>query len=255
MAADTVSTREQGPVLVISLDRPAVRNAIDRPTALRIEAEIDRFERDDRLQVAVITGSAGFFCAGADLKAARGDGAPKGERRGWFGLLEQLPGKPLISAVEGMALGGGFEIALACDLLVAARDSVFGLPEVQRGVVAAAGGLFRLPHRIPRNVAMEMALTGDPFSAMQLQHFGLVNRLCEPGQALPQAVELAERVASRAPLSVRASVSVVRAAAGCRDVDAWAMQEPAFDTVRRSADHLEALAAFSEGRQPVWQGR
>lgn len=245
-----------GRVLVLALDRPQVRNAIDRATAECMEQEIDAFEASPDLQVAVITGSAHFFCAGADLKAAaRGAGLPRSARRGWFGLLEQLPGKPLIAAVEGMALGGGLELALACDLLVASRSAEFGLPEVRRGVIASAGGLFRLPQRLPRNIAMEMVLTGDALPAAQMHGLGLVNRLCEPGQARAEALRLAQRIAQQAPLSVQASVGVVREAAGHSDAQGWSIQAPAIDRLRRSADYRESVAAFAAGRIPRWQGR
>ncbi|MGB3067706.1 MAG: crotonase/enoyl-CoA hydratase family protein [Ottowia sp.] len=250
-----LSCQAYGPVLVLSIDRPEVRNAIDLATARAIEAEIDRFEADGNLRVAIITGSATVFSAGADLKAAAREGVlPRGERRGWFGLLEQLPAKPVIAAVEGLALGGGLEIALACDLIVASRTSAFGLPEVRRGVIASAGGLFRLPQRLPRNLAMEMVLTGEPWPAERLQALGLINHLCEPGQALTQARALAERIAQQAPLSVQASVTVVRTCAGRGDEAGWALQAPSIEALRRSADYRESVDAFARGRQPVWRG-
>lgn len=255
VAGPPVLRAVHGAVLVLALNRPHVRNAFDRRAAECMEREIDAFEADPALRVAVVTGSASFFCAGADLKAAaREGGLPRSNVRGWFGVLEKLPGKPLVAAVEGMAIGGGLELALACDLVVASRTSLFGLPEVQRGVMAYAGGLFRLPQRLPRNIAMEMVLTGDPMPAAQMHASGLVNRLCEPGQARETALVLAQRIAQQAPLSVRTSVAVVRDAAGCSDTKGWAMQAPALDALRQSADYRESVIAFAERRTPHWRG-
>lgn len=245
----------EGSVLVLRLNRPQVRHAFDLATAQYLESLLDRYEADDTLRAAVLTGGPDFFCAGVDLRAVSEQGPPRTPQRGWFGIIERPPTKPIVAAVEGAALGGGFELALACDLIVASRSSAFGLPEVSRGLIASAGGLVRLPRRVPRAIATEMALLGEPLPAERLHSLGLVNRLCEPGAALQGALQLAAGIARNAPLSVAASKRVLALAETVSEREAWAMQEPEFARVRASDDYREGIAAFIEKRKPDFRGR
>ena len=242
---------------VITIDRPEARNAVSPEVARGIEAAIDAAEGDDAVRVAVLTGTPPVFSAGADLKAIQaGRGDELATARGGFaGLVRRERTKPLIAAVEGAALAGGTEIVLACDLVVAARGARFGLPEVKRGLVAAAGGLFRLGRRIPLNLALECALTGDPIEAELAHQHGLVNHLCEPGEALAAALELARRITANAPLAVRESRAIVLDCTGGDDDEAWHRTNDARDLVATSDDVREGVAAFIEKRAPVWTGR
>lgn len=245
-----------GSALVITIDRPHVRNAIDLPAAETIAGAL--FELDDNpdLTVGILTGAGRIFSAGKDLKAAaRGEPEAFVGDRGFAGLTRHTPRRPLIAAVEGPALGGGFELALACDLIVAARNAVFGLPEVCRGLVAPEGGMLRLPRRVPLAIAMEMLLTGDPLAAPEAARWGLVNRLVEPGHALDGALELAGRIARNAPLAVRVTTEVARATAGLHDRAAFAIQDRLTTGIWGSADLREGVRAFLERREPRWQGR
>jgi enoyl-CoA hydratase len=256
MSDEIVITRTEGPVLVVTINRPDRRNAIDNATAHRLEAAWDLLDRDDALRVGVLTGAGDFFSAGADLKAAAAGLTPaRTERRGQFGTVALRPEKPLIAAVEGDALGGGCELALASDLIVASRASRFGLPECSRGVVAAAGGLIRLPRRLPPNIAMEMALTGLPQPAERLFALGLVNHICEPGGALAAALALASTIAANAPLAVVASKRVINGALECSEAEAWSLLKREWEEVRESADYREGIAAFAEKRAPCWRGK
>src|SRR5690625_113631 len=197
-------------VVVLTINRPHVRNAVDHATAQALGRTLDALDADSRTRAIILTGAEGFFSAGMDLKAFGSTGErPVDDKRGPFGLVWVPPEKPLIAAVEGAAMGGGFEIALACDLIVASENSQFGLPETKRGLTAGGGGLLRLPHRIPYNLAMEAILTGRPFSAKRAAEFGMVNRLTAAGGALEAALELAEEIASNGPLAVRASKKVL----------------------------------------------
>ncbi|WP_217574408.1 crotonase/enoyl-CoA hydratase family protein [Streptomyces sp. GbtcB7] len=243
-------------VALLVIDRPRRRNAVDLATARAISAALDELDSSDRLRVAVLTGSGGVFSAGMDLKAfaERGE-RPVVEPRGGFGLVERPPRKPLIAAVEGPALGGGFEMALACDLVVAGESATFGLPEVRRGLTAAAGGLLRLPRRIPRNIAMEMVLTGRPLTAARCAELGLVNQVVPDGAARGAALELARLIADNAPLAVQASKDVLTASLDWSQDTQFARQEEFVDPVRRSADAREGAVAFAERRAPRWQGR
>jgi enoyl-CoA hydratase len=242
---------------VITIDRPEARNAISPEVAQGIEGAIDAAEADDGVRVAVLTGTPPVFSAGADLKAiqaGRGDELAT-ERGGFAGLVRRERTKPLIAAVEGAALAGGTEIVLACDLVVASRETRFGLPEVKRGLVAAAGGLFRLGRRIPLNLALECALTGDPIDAKLAHQRGLVNQLCEPGQALDTALALARRITANAPLAVRESRAIVLDCTWADDDEAWRRTHEARALVAASDDVREGVAAFLEKRAPVWTGR
>lgn len=249
-----VLVEDRGPVRVITLNRPHRRNAIDRETAELLERVVDDFEADDRLRIAVLTGSDTVFSSGMDLKAAARGELPLTERRGPLGLTSIPLTKPLVVAVEGAALAGGCELALAADLIVAATDSSFGLPEPKRGLVAAAGGVLRLTQRLPRNVAMEMVLTGEPVSAQRLHDLGLVNVLAEPGQSLATALELAESIAANAPLSVEAGREIVLAVPDWSVDEAFDRQAALAGRALGSDDAQEGVRAYAEGRDPVWRG-
>jgi enoyl-CoA hydratase len=245
---------ERGRVLVLTMNRPEAKNAMSMAMAHQIAEALEMFDSRADLSVAVITGAGGTFCAGMDLKGfARGE-RPVVEGRGFAGLVQQPPRKPLIAAVEGYALAGGFEIVLSCDLVVASNAAKFGLPEVKRGLTAAAGGLLRLQHRIPYHLAMELVLTGRMWPATEAAEARLVNRLAEPGGALDAALELADEVAANAPLALAASKQVL-----VRSVD-WPLEEKFerqhefVDPIRQSADAKEGALAFVEKRAPQWTG-
>lgn len=241
-------------VLLITLDRPQKRNAIDGAASRSIAATLDAFDADPELSVGVLTGAGGTFCAGMDLRAFLDGDAPEVPGRGFGGLTQAPPAKPLIAAVEGYALAGGCELVLACDLLVAASDAVFGLPEVGLGLIAGSGGLLRLPHRIPRTVATELALTGDRFGAVDAHRWGLVNRLVEPDQAAATAIELAARIARNAPLALAATKRLL-AASDLPVEEAWARQGSELVAIKATDDAREGARAFSEKRAPRWSGR
>jgi enoyl-CoA hydratase/carnithine racemase len=242
-------------IALITIDRPEVRNAIDKATALELAAALDAVDEREDIRVAVLTGSGTVFSAGMDLKAFNATKErPIHETRGAFGIAARQTVKPLIAAVEGRALGGGFEIALACDLIVATEAAQFGLPEVKRGLVAAAGGVLRLPRRLPRNVAMQIALTGEPISAHEAQAFGLVNQVVPAGTAVAAALALAKRIAANAPLAVRTSKYLLDASAEWPEAEMFARQTPHTDAVRSSGDAAEGARAFVEKRPPVWAG-
>lgn len=252
--SDELQLESRGAIRVLRLQRPQARNAMTGTLARSISAAIDDFDASDEWQVAVITGEGGHFCSGMDLKAFTRGELPWDPARGFGGLTEKPPAKPIIAAVEGYAVAGGFELALACDLIVAAEDARFGLPEVRRGLVASAGGLMRLPHRLPYFLAMEMALTGDLLPAQRAWSQGLVNRLAPPGQALTQALELAGHIAEQAPLAVRTSKAIVVQSATWPIDEMFARQAPLADPIGRSQDALEGARAFAEKRSPQWLG-
>jgi enoyl-CoA hydratase/carnithine racemase len=244
-----------GAVATITLSRPEVRNAVDLAAARAIAAALEEFDARDDVSAGVLTGDGPVFSAGMDLKAFAATGErPVVPGRGAFGIAARPPVKPLIAAVEGRALGGGFEIALACDLIVAAEDASFGLPEVKRGLVAAAGGVLRLPRRIPRAVAMELVLTGQPMDAVTAHRWGLVNHVVPPGRAAGAARELAARIAVNAPLAVRTAKHLVDAGTHWPPEEMFDRQEPYADACRKSADAAEGARAFVEKRAPVWTG-
>ncbi|BBY80231.1 crotonase/enoyl-CoA hydratase family protein [Mycolicibacterium pulveris] len=239
---------------VLAINRPKVRNAIDKPTADEIAAALDDFENDREVRAIVLTGRGGFFCAGMDLKALTATGQrPITDSRGAFGVVQRPPAKPTIAAVEGAALGGGLEIALAADLIVVADDASLGLPEVARGLVATAGGVLRLPTRVPRAVALEMIMTGAPISAERAHRIGLVNDVVPAGTALARAIDLATAIAANAPMAVRAAKAVAVSAVRWDDADGFMLQRRYTDPVRESADAAEGARAFVEKRPPVWQ--
>lgn len=250
-----VLVSEQPGILVITLNRPAAKNAVNKAVADGVAAALDTLDARDDLSIAVITGAGGSFCSGMDLKAFLRGERPVVEGRGLAGITQRPPRKPVIAAVEGYALAGGCEIVLACDLVVASRSARFGLPEVKRGLIAAAGGLMRLPDRIPRNIAMELALTGDMVDAQRFHEWGLVNVLTDDGQALEEALTLAGRIARNGPLAVAASKQVMTEYRGWPVEDPWPQQQAITEAINASQDAAEGARAFAEKRDPVWQGR
>jgi len=255
-SGEEIRFEQRGGVAVLTIDRPAVRNAVDRPSAQRIAAAIDELEQREDLAAGVIVGAGGTFSAGMDLKALVATGEPPIDpKRGAFGLCRKPPQKPLVAAVEGAAYGGGFEIALACDCIVAAEDARFALPEVKRGLLAGAGGVMRLPRRLPRNLTAELVMTGEPLGARRAHELGLVNRLTAPGDALEQALELAAAIAANAPLAVRTSKRIVAESASWAEEEMFDRQEPLANMVRESDDAAEGTRAFVEKRAPRWTGR
>jgi enoyl-CoA hydratase/carnithine racemase len=253
--SDAVLLEVENGTATITLNRPEVRNAIDKPTADALAAALDEVDARADVTVAIITGTGSTFCAGMDLKAFSATRErPLHQVRGAFGIVRKPPAKPIIAAIEGNALGGGLEIALACDLIVATRSSRLGLPEVKRGLVAAAGGVVRLPRRIPRGIAMELILTGEPVSAERALGLGLVNRLAEDGQALSVARELAAAIAANAPLAVRAAKRIADESADWELDEAFDLQAQYTDQVRSSSDAAEGARAFVEKRLPQWTG-
>jgi enoyl-CoA hydratase len=246
---ELVTTERRGRVLLIAMRREHKRNAIDRALADAIDAALGILDDDPELWVGVLTGTDVAFSAGSDL-ASRGDYVT--ERGGEYGVIRRRRTKPLIAAVEGLALGGGFEIVLACDLVVTARDARLGLPEVARGVVPTCGALFRGPRALPLNLAREMILTGLPMAAERLYAAGVVNVLAEPGQAVDEAVALAERICANAPLAVRACLAAIDEVVTAGDEAGWAATARALDANNRTDDVREGVAAFFEKRPPRW---
>jgi enoyl-CoA hydratase/carnithine racemase len=249
-----IDVETDGNVGLIAINRPEVRNAIDFATANEIAEALDDFDAAADIRAIIITGRGSFFCAGMDLKALTATGQrPITDSRGAFGIVERPPAKPLIAAVEGGALGGGLEIALAADVIVVADNAKLGLPEVARGLVATAGGVIRLPNRIPRGLALEMVMTGVPVSAERAREVGLANHVVSPGEALAKARKLAEIIAANAPMAVRAAKAVATQCAHWLEQDAFTLQRRFTDAVRESADAKEGAAAFLERRAPVWR--
>ncbi|MDO9410826.1 crotonase/enoyl-CoA hydratase family protein [Patulibacter sp.] len=242
-------------VLVITLDRPEAYNAFDRAQAEGLSAALDRLDADDALTCGVITGAGGRFCAGSDLRAVAAGASMRVPPRGFYGMLERPPAKPVIAAVEGAAVGGGWELAMACDLVVAARGAVFALPEVHRGVIASGGALARLPRRVPYHLAMELLLTGRSVPAEEAARLGFVNRVTEDGGALAGALALAAEVGRGGPVAVRATKEGVdRSLDGDAD-HGWAVSRELVERVVASEDMAEGVAAFLEKREPRWTGR
>ena len=250
---DAVLTEVRGNVLIVTLNRPEAKNAANKALAEGVAAAMDRLDSDNDLRVGIITGAGGTFCSGMDLKGFLAGERPHIPGRGFAGLTESPPRKPLIAAVDGYALAGGVEIALACDMIVANVDSKFGIPEVKRGLAAAAGGLVRLPRQIPQRLAMELALTGDFISAARAYEMGLINRIV-PGVALDGALELAQAISANGPLAVAASKQVIREQQDWSQAEQWAKQYELTAAVFTSNDAREGAAAFAQKRAPNWTG-
>jgi enoyl-CoA hydratase len=250
-----VLVEQQNGILIITINRPQVRNAVNRAVALGIAAALDELDDNPAIAVAILTGAGGTFCSGMDLKAFVTGERPEIEGRGLVGLTERPPQKPLIAAVEGFALAGGCEIVLACDLVVAAVDATFGIPEVTRGLVAGSGGLIRLPQKIPAQIALEYALTGEHFSAIDARAWGLVNRICAPGQALAGAVELAQAILRNGPLGVQMTKRIMNEARSWPADEVWDRQRGLVESVLATDDAREGALAFAEKRSPQWRGR
>ena len=250
-----VLTERRERVLVITINRPDQRNAVNAAVATGIAAAMDELDGEAQLSAGVITGAGKGFCAGMDLKAFVTGERPWAGDRGFAGITQRASVKPLIAAIEGFAVAGGLEVALACDLIVAARGARLGIPEVKRSLVAAGGGLLRLPRMLPRNVAMELALTGDPIGAERAHELGLVNRLAEPGEALSVALELASAIAQNGPLALAASKRILNEALDWPDSEFFERQQAITEPVIASEDAREGATAFAEKRPPVWKGR
>ncbi len=248
--ADEVLTERRDRVLLITLNRPKAKNSVNSALALALTAAIEELNTDDGLTAGVLTGADGGFSAGMDLKAFATEGPPKGFNE----FLRDGAEKPLIAAIEGFALAGGLEIALTCDLLVAAKGVRLGIPEVGVGLFAAGGAMMRLPRLVPYGVAMEMALTGDPISAEKAAEYGMVARIAEPGKAVDEAIALATRIAKNAPLSVAASKRMIADSFGRTEEEFWKHQGPLIRDIFASNDAKEGPRAFAEKRAPQWSG-
>lgn len=252
----SVRTERRGAVLIVTLDRPEVRNAVDRPTAEGIAAALDELDVDAALSVGVLTGAGRGFCSGMDLKAFAETGErPWADDRGFAGIVRRPARKPLIAAVEGFAVAGGLEIALACDLIVAAKGAKLGIPETKRGLVAAGGALRRLPRLLPSALAMELALIGELILADRFFELGAINRLTEPGAALDGALELAALVAANGPLALTATKAVLQQQWSWSDDAFFDRQAAIVDPVMTSEDAREGARAFTEKRAPQWRGQ
>jgi enoyl-CoA hydratase len=241
--------------MTITLNRPKAKNAANQALAVAVSAAIDELDSNDDVKVAILTGAGGTFCAGMDLKAFVSGETPNIEGRGFAGLTEYSPRKPLIAAVEGYALAGGLELAISCDLIVTADDAKFGIPEVKRGLAAAAGGLMKLPRQIPPRLAMELALTGDFIDAQRAAQLGLVNEVVPSGTALEAAKVLAARIVANGPLAVAVSKQVVLESANWSGDEMWDKQAELVMPVFTSEDAIEGSVAFAEKRAPNWKGK
>jgi enoyl-CoA hydratase len=254
-ATDVVLHERRGGAMVITLNRPAQRNAVNLEVANGLAAALDLLDADPDVSVGVLTGAGGIFSAGMDLKAFAQGHPPILPGRGFGGITRAEVRKPLIAAVEGWALGGGFEMVLSCDLVVAAGDARFGFPEATRGLVAGEGGLIRLPRRLPYHVAAQLLFTGEPLPAAEAGRYGLVNVVTAPGGALEGAVALAGRIGRNAPLALAAIKQVLRVTQGLTDAEAFARQDEITKGLLTSEDAHEGAVAFAERRAPVWHGR
>lgn len=246
----------QDQVLIITLNRPQARNAINYETAVQLAAALDELDNNPEIVVGILTGAQNTFCSGMDLKAFAKDGQrPYVGDRGFAGICERPPRKPLIAAIEGYALAGGLEIAMSCDMMIAAETAKFGVPETKRGIVPGSGGMVRLPARVPYVIAMELVLTGDMFSAEQAANWGLINRVVPEGQALQAALELAGRIKENGPLAVQVAKQIISESRDWPQQHMFDLQRPRISHVFVSADAKEGATAFTEKRKPVWQGK
>jgi enoyl-CoA hydratase len=250
-----VLVERRGRVLLITLNRPDARNAVNAGVARGVADALELLDADDELRVGVLAGAGKGFCAGMDLKAFVAGERPHVEGRGFAGITQRSADKPLIAAIEGFAVAGGLEVALACDLIVAAAGARLGIPEVKRGLVAAGGALLRLPGRIPYHAAMEMALTGEPITTERAHELGLVNRIAEPGRVAAVAIELADEIARNAPLALAASKRIASEAPEWSAAEMWERQQEIAGPVFASEDAREGATAFAEKREPVWKSR
>ena len=255
MADEAVLTEAEDGVLLITLNRPDQRNAVNAAIANGIGAALDRLDDDDDLRVGILTGAGKGFSSGMDLKAFVAGESMFVEHRGFAGIVQGPPRKPIIAAIEGFAVAGGFEVALACDLIVASRGAKLGIPEVKRSLVAAGGALLRLPQRLPYGIAMELALTGDTITAERAYELGLVNRVAERGGAVDAALELAGAIAANGPLALDATKAILQQQFDWSDEEFWQRQGELSEPVFASEDAREGAVAFSEKRPPEWQGR
>jgi enoyl-CoA hydratase len=251
---EAVLTERRDNVLLITIDRPEVRNAVNAAVAEGIATALDELDREDMLSVGVLTGAGGFFCAGMDLGAFVQGESPYFGDRGFAGIAQRASRKPLIAAIEGFAVAGGMEVALACDLIVAARGAKLGIPEARRSLVAAGGALLRLPRRMPYHVVMELALTGDPLPAERFHELGIVNRLADPGGAVDAALELAATLAKNGPLALIASKRILQEQFDWSSAEMWQRQGEISGPVFASEDAKEGATAFKEKRPAVWKG-
>ena len=252
---DAVLVEVADGIMVVTINRPEAKNAINGDAARGIAAAMDQLDSDDSIRVAILTGAASTFCSGMDLKGFLSGDVPAIEGKGFAGLVESPPKKPLIAAVEGYALAGGCEIALACDLIVAADNAKFGIPEVKRGLVAAGGGLVRLPRQIPQRLAMELALTGDFISADDARSAGLINRVVAAGEALEGAKKLAAAITANGPLAVAASKEIIVESADWSTDEMFDKQNAIAMPIFSTEDSMEGAAAFAEKRAPNWKGK
>jgi enoyl-CoA hydratase len=250
-----VLTERRDNVLLITIDRPEVRNAVNASVAAGVAGALDELDADDALSVGVLTGAGGYFCAGMDLGAFVKGESPWFGDRGFAGIAQRASRKPLIAAIEGFAVAGGMEIALACDLIVAARGAKMGIPEAKRSLVAAGGALLRLPRRMPYHVVMELALTGDTMPAERFHEYGVVNHLSEPGEAVQGALALAARLAANGPLALIASKRILQEQYDWSSGEMWERQRAISGPVFDSQDAKEGASAFKEKRPPAWRGR
>ncbi len=253
--ANEVTTEIKDRVMIITLNRPDAMNAVNQELANQLAAALDALDQDSNLSVGVLTGAGRGFCAGMDLKEFVSKGMPMVATRGFGGITERGPDKPLIAAVEGFALAGGLELALSADLIVAAKGAKFGIPEVGVGLFAGAGALLRLPRLLPYSTAMKMALTAEPIRAEEAFESGLVAEICEKGEALNSAMDLANRIAKNAPLGLIASKELIREMQGRTEDEFWQYQQKQVDKVFSSKDGAEGATAFAEKRAPNWTGK
>ncbi|MBX7540051.1 crotonase/enoyl-CoA hydratase family protein [Qipengyuania sphaerica] len=252
--SDEVLTEVDDGILIVTINRPEAKNAMNKAAAEGVAAAMDRLDADDDLRVAILTGAGGTFCSGMDLKGFLRGESPSIEGRGFGGITQKGPKKPLIAAVEGYALAGGMELMISCDLIVANKDAKFGIPEAKRGLAAAAGGLMKLPDLIPPKIAMELALTGDFISAERAYQLGLLNRVVD-GSALDAAKELAAKINENGPLAVRVSKQIIEDSRGWTPENRWDEQAKLLPQVFMSEDAREGSLAFAEKRKPNWKGK